>query len=286
MIKARGQWLVTGAVLMLLIPCIAQSQGRTTTSEAMREDVSRLSPYSPSGATMKRNPNAICNGFAPFEYLACGPMTNIMLSLMPGMYGSLDHTTTEGGVLAQFMDQLMAMEDVTGPGTLEEIARQADAQDGSSISIVIPLIDYGFTGSFGNASISMNRAHADTHGSVFEAVGPRDAMPGPGHGFPLSGQVTILEYTPWVLRGTFSAGMVDLAESDLSGDDPELQVIHNLSGNFNIIGPWRGDERAQVVTAGNIERSVVQDIGSVFGGTVSKEAGTMSQSTPANRQQC
>jgi len=95
--------------------------------------------------------------------------------------------------------------------------------------------------------------------------------------------VTILEYTPWVLRGTFSAGMVDLAESDLSGDDPELQVIHNLSGSFNIICPWRGDERAQVVASENAERSVVQDIGSVFGGTAAREAGTLSQSTPANR---
>lgn len=255
----------------------------TPTSEAMREDVSELSPYSPNGATMRRNPESLCNGFMPFEYLACGPMTNIMLSLAPGMFGSFDHTTTQGGQFAQFMDQLMAMDDASGPGTLEDLARQADAQDGSSISIAIPLIDYGFTGSFGNASIAMNRANQESHNSNFQSVGPRDAIPGPEHGFPLSGKVTILEYTPWVLRGTFSAAMVDLAESDLSGDNPELKVVHNLSGSFNIIGPWRGDDRAQVVARDNIERSVRQDVGSVFkvpGGT---QAESPDPSNPANR---
>jgi hypothetical protein len=283
MIRQKANWLAVGVTLMLLLPGIALTQDKTATSDAMRKDVAGLSPYSPNGATMKRSPESICNGFMPFEYLACGPMTQIMLNLMPGMYGGLDHTTTQGGQLAQFMDQLMAMDDATDPGTLEELARQADSQDGSTISIAIPLIDYGFTGSFGNASIAMNRAHLESHESNFQSVGPRDAIPGPEKGFPLSGKVTILEYTPWVLRGTFSASMVDLAEADLSADDPELQVMHSISGSFNIIGPWRGDDRAQVVAPENIERRVVQDIGSVFGGPVTDRPASPTPSTPTNR---
>lgn len=281
MTMSNGKWIAMGVLLLMLAPCVLQAQ--ETTSDAMREDAAQLSPYSPSGAIVRRRPDETCNGFQPFEYLACGPMTSIMLELMPGMYGTLDHTTTQGGQLAQFMDQLMAMSDATDPDTMEELARQEDSQDGSSVSIAIPLIDYGFTGSFGNASISMNRAHKDTHDSNFQAVGPRDAIPGPGFAFPLSGKVTILEYTPWVLRGTFSAAMVDLAESDLSGDDPVLQVVRNISGSFNIIGPWRGDSRAQVEAPENIERSVVQDVGSVLGVTVTDATGTPGQSNPAGQ---
>ena len=184
--------------------------------------------------------------------------------------------------MAQVMDQLLAMSEATNAGTLDDMARQADAQTGSSVSIAIPLIDYGFTGSFSNASISMNRANSDSHDSIYQAVGPRDSIPGPGAEFPLSGKVTILEYTPWVMRGTFSAGMVDLAEADMSRDDPELEVVHNISGSFNIIGPWRGDDRAQVIKPENIQRNVTQDVGSFFEGSVADQSGTMDQSDPAS----
>ncbi len=284
MINLRGKWYAATAALFLLAPCVIHGQEQPTTTDAMREDVAKLSPYSPSGATMKRRPEKSCYGFQPFEYLACGPMTSIMLSLMPGMYGTFGHTTTQGGQLAQMMDQLMAMGEVTNAGTLEDMARQADAQDGSSITIAIPLIDYGFAGSFGNASISMNRANSDSHGSIYQAVGPRDAIPGPGAEFPLSGQVTILEYTPWVMRGTFSASMVDKAEADMSVDDPLLAVVHNLSGSFNIIGPWRGDDRAQVIKPEKIQRNVTQDVGSFFDTPVADQSGTMGQSGSASAQ--
>lgn len=264
--RVRNPWLLAGTALWLMAPGFAAGQDERPTTEAMREDAAALSAYSPSGGVVRRDTfGSGCTLSKPFEFMACGPMTTISLALMPGMYGTLETTTTQGGQTAQFMDQLLAMGQITGPGTLQELARQADAVDGSSINIVIPLIDYGFTGSFGNAAISMNRAHADTHHSVYQAVGPRDAIAGPGFQFPLSGRVTILEYTPWVLRGTFAAQMVDMAQSDLTVDDPLLKVIHNLSGTFNIIGPWRGDDRAQLVTPDNIERTVRQDIGSVFG---------------------
>ena len=258
------KWVVIVALLIATLPP-AVAQDRRPTAEAMNEDVSELTPYSSNGAIVKRSPRGpICVMSGPFEFLACGPSTIISLALAPGMYGSLDHTTTQGGQAAQFIDQLLGMGAVSGPGTLEELARQADAVDGSSINIIIPLIDYGFAGSFSNAAISMNRAHQKTHYSVFEAIGPRDALPGPEIGFPLSGQVTILEYTPWVLRGTFSALMVDKAQSDMTVDDPVLTAVHKLSGQFNIIGPWRGDDRAQVATREDLQRSVRQDLGSVF----------------------
>lgn len=262
------------------LTAFAQTQ---TTDEAMREDLSRLTANSPSGAVMKRQPKGnICALSAPFELLACGPMTTISLALTPGMFGSLDQTTTRGGLAAQFMDQLQAMDAAAGPSLLDDLARQADAVDGSSITIVIPLIDYGFTGSFGNAAISMNRANTETHDGVYQAIGPRDSMPGPDQAFPLSGNVTIEEYSPWVLRGTFSGAMVDMSQSNLAVDDPVLNVVHQLSGTFNVIGPWRGDERAVLISDEDMERTARQDAGSVFeGASGTDDTGAPSSSTPA-----
>jgi len=234
----------------------AQAQATENTVEAMQNDAARLTTRGPTGATVKRSPRGSpCVASKPFELLPCGPMTTISLSLTPGMYGGLDQTTTRGGATAQLADQLAAMMAASGGNTLNDMARQADAVDGSSITLVIPLIDYGFTGSFRNAAISMNRAFKDQHNSLYQAIGPRDSLPGAGQEFPLSGTVTIEEYTPWVLRGSFSAQMVDMAQSDLTVDDPVLTVIHALSGRFNVIGPWRGDDRARTLPPDALERT-------------------------------
>lgn len=254
------------AAFCLVVVGHTSAQDARPTTEAMREDVARLTKESPNAATMRRDPRGnFCVMSKPFEFLACGPATTISLSLMPGIAGSLDQTTTQGGQAAQIMDQLMALGQAMDARTLEDWARQADAVDGSSINLTIPLIDYGFTGSFGNAYISMNRANRDSHYSIYESVGPRDAKPGPEKEFPLSGTVTILEYTPWVLRGSFSARMVDKAQSNMEVDDPVLRVVHQLSGTFNVAGPWRGDSRASVARSDDLERMVRQDVDSVFG---------------------
>lgn len=249
------------------------AQDPRPTTEAMREDVAGLTSDSPNAATARRDPRGSpCTLSKPFEFMACGPATTISLALMPGMAGSLDQTTTVGGQSAQIIDQLLALGQSMDAGTLEDWAREADARDGTSINLVIPLIDYGFTGSFGNAYITMNRANRDTHYSVYESVGPRDAKPGPEKAFPLSGTVTIEEYTPWVLRGSFSAPMVDKAQSDMTADDPVLQVVHQLTGTFNVTGPWRGDRRAAVAQPDDPGRMVRQDLGSVFGTSLGGEA--------------
>jgi hypothetical protein len=241
------------------------AQDPRPTTEAMREDVTGLTSDSPNAATVRRDPRGSpCTLSKPFEFMACGPVTTISLALMPGMAGSLDQTTTQGGQSAQLMDQLLALGQSMDAGTLEDWAREADSRDGTSVNLVIPLIDYGFSGSFGNAYITMNRANRDTHYSVYESIGPRDAKPGPEKAFPLSGSVTIEEYTPWVLRGSFSAAMVDKARSDMNADDPVLTVVHQLTGTFNVTGPWRGDRRASVAQPDDLERMVRQDVGSVF----------------------
>ena len=115
--------------------------------ENMTRDLESLTPYSSMGATVKRRPDESCMGFEPFKFLACGPQTKIHLQLMPGSYGNLQQSTTQGGQLAQWMSTLSAMQGATDANTLDKLAKMADSVDGSSITIVIPLIDYGFSGS-------------------------------------------------------------------------------------------------------------------------------------------
>ncbi len=261
--------LVAGSLYSVhLLANAVNDANKESVAEDVKRDLKVLSPYAATGAKVQRKPRERCNGFKPFKLMACGPMTTIHLELMPGMYGSFEHTTTQGGDFAQWMSMLGAMNEATGGNTLLDMANQVDSQDGSSISIALPLIDYGFSGSFGNASIVMNRAHRNTHGGVYEAIGPMDTLPGPGFEFPLSGKVTIDEYTPTILRGGFSGGMVDLTRANLESDDPLLPIHKQLSGTFNIIAPWRGDKRTQVGFSEDPQKAVMEDIGQYFPGSL------------------
>lgn len=267
----KGQHRLLLITLLLLVPVFHVWPADTpvnTITEELQEDLELLTPYSATGATVKREPHALCMGFQPFEFLACGPMMSIRLELMPGMYGSMQHTTTQGGALAQLMSMLSGMQGASDAGTLEALAREADSVDGSTITIAIPLIDYGFSGSFSNASIAMNRANSSENPGNYQAVGPADSEPGGEVAFPLSGKVTIDEYTPTILRGSFSGGMVDLSQADISGDNPVLPIHKNLSGTFNIIAPWRGDDRARLNLAEKSAQAVIGDVNQAFPGAL------------------
>ncbi len=249
-------------------------------SGQMRQDASTLTPWSANSATVKRNPDDRCVIGQPFEYLACGPSTTISLALMPGMWGSFDYATTQGGAVGQFLNALSGMGQSASGDTLDNLAAQSNSRDGTSITLVIPLIDYGYTGSFRNAAISMNRAGSKNQLGIYQAIGPADAIPGTEIEFPLSGTVIIEEYSPVVLRGSFSGAMVDASVADSLGDDPVLPVLVNLSGTFNVIAPWRGDSRAVVRSSEDIERAVRQDLRTIFKDAPAGATGEVSASEP------
>lgn len=107
---------------------------------------------------------------------------------------------------------------------------------GSRISIRIPMVDYGFTGGFDNAVIEVSKADDDRHG--YKAFGPRVYEGRRPHRRPPTGQVTILEYSPTVLRGSFRAGLVDEASP---GSDDAPTIATRIEGEFIITSPWQGD---------------------------------------------
>ena len=202
-----------------------------------------------------------------FAEHACGPTTSIYLTLMPGPFADGFQTTGTGGGLAQVMQQFMAMGE-NGPFAtdqgLKDAFGEAAAMEGSYVQLLFPAIDYGFTGTFNDAKIEVNGGEG--HGE-YEARGPRDIQTGRGRLFPYSGKVTIEEFTPFMLRGSFSGQLTDLSTVDFDtfGDDQSLPVQREISGRFAISAPWEGDRRAEVYpVAGNTIGSAMEDLYEVF----------------------
>lgn len=200
-----------------------------------------MNPNLAHGSTVHLNPKQTpCKD--AFVAAPCGPTTSITLSVMPGIIGSTMQSTGRGGVFGQYMSMLSGIADV---GALEASDRmrkayeKMNAVDGAEVSITIPLIDYGFSGHFSNAQITVNKAGGDN----YLAMGPADIQPGPGHLFPLSGSVSIETFTPELLQGTFSADLVDPDDIESLGDDAALPVKHQISGRFQIVAPWALDDR-------------------------------------------
>jgi len=124
---------------------------------------------------------------------------------------------------------------------------------------------------------------ADREG--LEAVGPADVEPGPARRFPLSGTVTIEEYTPLLMRGSFSADLVQMGERGKAGD-PVLPIARTLEGRFFISQPWRTDRRVQVRNAGIAMTEMVEEafpgISLVPGAALSVTAPPARTETPGN----
>jgi len=199
-----------------------------------------------------------------FIYKGCGPSTQIRLSLMPGPTGNLRYVTTTGGQMAQvmgnFKDMVTAGPETLGADWMNSAQSLAD-MDGAEVSIVIPLIDYGFSGSFNNASISVSGAGD----AFFYAMGPRDGIRGAEIEFPLSGTVQIDEFSPTIMRGTYSADLVDQNRiPPFTTDDPVLPIHATIQGSFNIVSPWEGDRRVNVIVD---TESLADDMREAFPGT-------------------
>ncbi len=196
-----------------------------------------------SGSLSRRPDYSMCE--EPFKYQVCGPYMAVSLELTPGSLFDLGATSGRGGLFAQFAGNLLAADHATGggmAGLMEWVERQQSIP-GHQITMTFPMVDYGFTGSFNNAIIE---AQIDKR-TMWRTVGPSDAMPGPGQMYAYSGTVTIEEYTPEILRGTYSGGLVDGADGVDGGDDPTLPIRHSLSGSFVIAAPLMDDDRTHVI---------------------------------------
>lgn len=201
----------------------------------------------------------------PFGTSSCGPITSIQLSLTPGAMGDLTQTTGTGDSLAQFMAQMTAIADHGAQRTDSEwktAMEHVRDTEGSTVTLTIPLIDYGFSGVFSNAEIVVNGGAGRGN---YQARGPEDSIPGRGREYLQSGRVNILEFTPYVMRGRFEASLTDVSAVDFShaGDDMPLPVHRQISGEFVVAAPWEGDRDAANYVQASTE-SAMQDLTQAF----------------------
>ncbi len=215
---------------------LVQQQRATTKmiQEQMTLDKTSLNPNVDSAAKIsRRTNNPDCP--EPFKYSVCGPYLGISLSLVPGTFITPGQANTQGGTAGQIFAgfQAMAATSLDVGDSFQELGDRLDSIDGNRVSIAIPLIDYGDSGSFSNASISVGMSG----GKTLHAIGPPDE----NQRTELRGSVTIDEYTPFIIRGTFRA---PLAEFDESGAYVSRETV---SGSFTSVAPWQSDSRVTLL---------------------------------------
>lgn len=118
--------------------------------------------------------------------------------------------------------------------------RFLESVDASKIRIEIPKTEYGFTGTYNNASIKVSKAG----GTSYLSYGPTIVEGDRRIHRPPNGSVTIEEYSHLVLRGSFSASLVDL---DDPGRDESPMVARTINGSFTIPSPYQLDEDFSIV---------------------------------------
>jgi hypothetical protein len=220
--------------------------------EQMNLDKQSLNPNVSASTQVNRSLN-LPDCPEPFKYTPCGPQLSIGLSLMPGSYIIPGQTNTAGGAAGQVMSGLQAMAQTSmfdSQQRMEYLADTLETIDGSDVSITMPLVDYGYKGSFDRAAITVNMAGKDRSCTAITPSGETQ-MP------RLAGRVTIEEYSPVVLIGSFVAPLVESVEGG------GYRSCGTVSGRFTSVAPFQNHEGTEIVMEGTEEMTddIVNSLG-------------------------
>jgi hypothetical protein len=185
------------------------------------------------------------------------PFMEIRLRPMPDALGVISEVNTAGGMAAQL---LASGELMHGSNPLHSMQGLAEALlgAGEQISIRIPRIDYGFAGTIPDVKLQVG----GSTGPTLEARGPIDSDPTPLVYFPPSGRVTIDEYTPDFMSGSFAGDLINVADQPTQSRKPVFiaNVERRISGRFWISSPWLADERFERSPTANLDLDLQSDL--------------------------
>lgn len=226
-------------------------------SEQKRLDKEALSPHAAEATSVSMRPRQPpCS--EPFKYSPCGPYTSISMELVPGTYLNLGQSAGSGGAASQVFSSMMGQamaNPFDAEGVMGELKEKLESIDASSVSIMMPFIDYGFTGSIDNAMISTR-----VGGIHMQSVGPPDQT----QQTPLIGSVSIEEYTPMRIQGSYSAPLAYFEPSPGPDQPPIYKRGPTLTGTFNQVAPWLADGRVAHIQLQSQEE-MADDIGNALG---------------------
>ena len=183
------------------------------------------------------------------QYNLCGPQLEIELELRPAAEVTIATNTTGG-----FMSQM-------GAGAVGQIANMSVAEinalhemqdrlkpsniEGGRIKIQLPRVEYGFTGSFENALISVSRDGGSSYKARTQTavVVNSSAFGEPTRRRVPNGKVTIHQYTPLVLYGEFEATLLDTDPSRPYYPPNEvIPIARQVSGHFLVSNPFNNSQ--------------------------------------------
>lgn len=171
---------------------------------------------------------------------------NINLDVSPAILSVLADAWGSGGLMDQVLvsgGAILANQTAFNEANESAIA-YSQTVPGAEVDILLPPLDFGFTGTIANVRIRSSRG-PDPDRFTF---GPKDMLPGRETRFDPSGTVTITEYSPWVLAGSYKGQLVDpiLTEDQRRQSQPVLDILDEAQGTFYISAPWIGDERYEM----------------------------------------
>jgi|GEM_PF-2287094 len=203
----------------------------------------------------------------PFEAQACGSVTDIDLSLVPDSVHILDTILQPTMSLERryrIAEPIQENPEAFLSDFMDSIA-EIQQQDGAKVSITIPQIQPGFTGSISNAHINVSRAGSSKD---YQAVGSWAGSCLDGYR-PSTGTVTIEEFSKYVLRGTFSANLMDMENVKVCESGP---VNKSDSGSFSITRiNWNINTEPPELDDDAVIDELVEDINETIPGLFSTE---------------
>lgn len=169
--------------------------------------------------------------------------SEVTLKLGSSSVGQFMPGTSSATAIGGMHGQLMEMVNVDKDALMTGIKFEGQ-NPGTKVIIKAPGFDYGFTGTINGASILVSGAN-DSDWLRSMSTTPEDKYPPCLYRQP-TGTLSIEEFTPYILRGSYSGQLVKGEVVRNVRKCPTKDIVDSISGSFVIAAPWTQDSRRDI----------------------------------------
>jgi hypothetical protein len=168
------------------------------------------------------------------------------ISLSLGMnLGGNSMAPPSAGASGDMLSQILSATSID----MQDVARMEQYLDetaGTSISLGIPGVDYGFTGTVNDVAIEVSGTPDQRSRGSWSTRATTEWSPCSYQ--PPNGTVTITEFSRTLLRGTYRGQLVEAGSSRPGWKEkcPVKPVVGTIEGEFIIPAPWKHDDREEM----------------------------------------